>query len=68
MQDMIPVFTLPLLPEDSEVILDLQSILHQVYDQRRYNLIIDYQQKIIPALSKTDTIWAANILNKQGLR
>lgn len=67
-QDMIPVFTLPLLPEDSEIILDLQSILHQVYDQGRYDLIIDYQQKIIPALSKTDTIWAENILNKQGLR
>ncbi|MGK7922095.1 MAG: DUF4058 family protein [Trichodesmium sp.] len=59
---------MPLLPEDSEITLDLQSILHQVYDQGRYDLIIDYQQKIIPALSKNDTIWAANILNKQRLR
>ncbi len=41
-QDVIPVFTLPLLPEDSEITLDLQSILHQVYDQGRYDLIIDY--------------------------
>ncbi len=65
---MIPVFTLPLLPEDSEIILDLQSILHQVCDQGRYDLIIDYQQKIIPALSKNDAIWAENILKKQGLR
>ncbi|MEM1170722.1 MAG: DUF4058 family protein [Cyanobacteria bacterium P01_H01_bin.35] len=64
-QDMIPVFTLPLLPEDSEIILDLQSILHQVYEEGRYDLIIDYQQKIIPALSKTHTIWAENILKNK---
>ena len=30
-QDMIPIFTLPLLPEDAKVTVDLQSILHQVY-------------------------------------
>ena len=59
---------MPLLPEDSEIILDLQSILNQVYDQGRYDLIIDYQQKIIPALSETDAVWAENILKKQGLR
>ncbi|NES69949.1 MAG: DUF4058 family protein [Okeania sp. SIO2D1] len=62
------MLNLPLRPEDSDIILDLQSILHQVYDQGRYDLIIDYQQKIIPALSKTDAIWAENILKKQGLR
>lgn len=67
-QDMIPIFPLPLLPEDSEINLDLQSILHQVYDQGRYDLIIDYQQKISPALSKTETIWVENLLKKQGLR
>ena len=65
-QDMIPIFTLPLLPEDAKVTVDLQSILHQVYDQGRYDLIIDYQQKIVPALSKTNATWAENILKKQG--
>ena len=49
---MIPIFTLLLLPENYEIIVDLQSILHQVYDQGRYDLIIDYKQKIIPARSK----------------
>lgn len=67
-QDMIPTFTLPLLPEDAEVTLDLQSILHQVYDQGRYDLIIDYQQKIVPVLSKTYATWEENILKKQGLK
>ncbi len=51
-QEMIPVFTFPLLPEDVKVTLDLQSILHQVYDQGRYDLIIDYQQKIVPAFEE----------------
>ena len=68
LKDMIPVFTLPLLPEDANITLDLQSILHQVYDQGRYDLIIDYQQKVIPALSKTDELWVENILKKQGLK
>ncbi len=66
-QDMIPVFTLPLRPEDREITLDLQSILHQIYDEGRYDLMIDYKQKIIPALSNTDAIWAENILKKKGL-
>ena len=48
--------------------LDLQKILHQVYDQGRYDLIIDYQQKIIPALSNSDAIWAENILKEQSFR
>ncbi|NEP84759.1 MAG: DUF4058 family protein [Okeania sp. SIO3B3] len=67
-QDMIPIFTLPLLLEDAKVTVDLQSILHQVYDQGRYDLIIYYQQKIVPALSKTNATWAENILKKQGLK
>ncbi|NER49696.1 MAG: DUF4058 family protein, partial [Symploca sp. SIO1A3] len=65
LQDAIPVFSLPLSQEDPEINLDLQSILHQVYDQGRYDLIIDYQQKVIPALSATDAIWVKNILEKQ---
>lgn len=66
-QDVIPAFALPLRPEDAEIILDLQSILHQIYDQGRYDLMIDYRQKIIPALSKPDAIWAESILKEQGL-
>ena len=68
LQDGIPVFPVPLSPEDPEILLDLQSILHQVYEQGRYDLIIDYQQKIIPGLSKTEAIWVENVLKQQGLR
>jgi hypothetical protein len=68
LQDMIPAFTLPLRPEDPEIVLDLQSILHQIYEQGRYDLIIDYQQEIIPALSNIDAIWSENILKRQGLK
>ncbi|NES22008.1 MAG: DUF4058 family protein [Symploca sp. SIO3E6] len=63
LQDAIPVFSLPLSPEYPEIMLDLQTILHQVYDQGRYDLIIDYKQKVIPALSATDAVWVENILN-----
>ena len=62
---MIPVFPLPLCPEDPETLLDLKIILHQVYDQGRYDLMIDYKQKIIPALSKADASWVENILKNK---
>ncbi|MGB3556925.1 MAG: DUF4058 family protein [Geitlerinemataceae cyanobacterium] len=65
LQDVIPVFTLPLRSEDPEIILDLQNILHQIYNQGRYDLIIDYKQKIIPALSNTDAIWVENLLKNK---
>ncbi|NEO18111.1 MULTISPECIES: DUF4058 family protein [unclassified Moorena] len=65
LQDVIPVFPLPLCPEDPEMLLDLQMILHQVYDQGRYDLMIDYKQKNIPGLSKADTIWVEKILKNK---
>ncbi len=58
----IPVFPLPLLPDDQEPLVDLGALLHNVYDRARYKLIIDYAKPPIPALSKTDAAWAADHL------
>ncbi|MGA7935903.1 MAG: DUF4058 family protein [Kovacikia sp.] len=38
----IPPFPLPLRPEDGEVIVDVQALLNELYDQLRYDYFIDY--------------------------
>jgi hypothetical protein len=66
--DPIPAFQLPLQQDDIEPIVDLQTLLHTLYDQGGYDLRIDYRQEAAVALSQTDADWAATLLHHQGLR
>lgn len=67
-RETIPVFPLPLQSEDIEPILDLQSLLHGIYNRARYYLAIDYNQEPIPPLKPEDAIWSNTLLREQGLR
>lgn len=58
----IPIFPLPLLPNDQEPLVDLGSLLHEVYARARYRLVIDYTKPPVPQLSKEDAAWAADCL------
>ena len=58
----IPVFPLPLLPGDEEPLVDLGTLLHDVYDRARYKLVIDYSKSATPPLSEEDAAWAAECL------
>jgi hypothetical protein len=58
----IPTIPIPLLPKDSEPNLELNDILHALFERARYDLSIDYQQPPVPRLSKNDASWAATIL------
>ena len=64
----IPSFPLPLNEGDIEPIIDLQSLLHGVYDRARYHLAIDYSKEVVPKLSDADTVWVDELLREQGLR
>jgi hypothetical protein len=68
LQDKIPTFPLPLKAEDKEPIIDLQTIIDDIYDRAGYDLVIDYSQEPIPNLSEQDTVWVDNLLKEQGLR
>lgn len=68
LQDEIPLFALPLRPEDSEPVINLHSLLNDIYDQGCYDLIVDYSKETVPALSETDATWTDNLLRDQGLR
>ena len=66
--DKIPSFPLPLKPEDEELIIDLQSLLNQVYEHAAYDLVIDYHQEPIPALTEDNQNWLEQLLREKRLR
>ena len=62
-RDRIPAIPIPLRLNEGEPNLDLQTILHQIYQRGRYDLAIDYAQLPQPALSEADQEWARGIIN-----
>jgi hypothetical protein len=61
-RDKIPDFPIPLQEEETEPVLPLNQILHELYDLGGYDLAIDYRQKLSPALADEDAKWVAEIL------
>ncbi len=68
LQNQIPAFSLPLREDDSEPILDLQTLLNELYERASYDLIIDYRQEPVPALSEENATWVDALLREKGLR
>ena len=68
LQQEISKFLLPLKSQDEEPLVDLQSLLEQVYRQARFNLAIDYSIEPVPALNAEDKIWADTLLKEKDLR
>lgn len=57
----IPTFDLPLLPGDREPAVELNNILHDLYERARFDLRLDYAQPPLPPLSEADTVWAQEL-------
>ena len=68
LQDIIPLFSLPLKSGDREPLVDLQLLLSNVYDQASYDLAIDYTQEPVPPLLEEDRVWLNRWLTEQQLR
>lgn len=68
LQEQIPAFLLPLRRGDTEPLVDLQALLHGVYDRAGFDLAINYTQEPVPSLTETDITWANVLLQQQGLR
>ncbi|MBD2772272.1 DUF4058 family protein [Iningainema tapete] len=68
LQDVIPEFPLPLREEDVEPIVNLQTLLTELYDRASYDLVIDYSIEPVPPLPQVDAVWADKILQEKGLR
>ncbi|HEY9752324.1 MAG TPA: DUF4058 family protein [Coleofasciculaceae cyanobacterium] len=68
LSDPIPAFPIPLKRDESEPIVDLQNLLHQVYDRAAYDLEIDYTQDPVLSLGYEDLIWVDQLLREKQLR
>lgn len=64
----IPKFSIPLQSGDTEPLVDLQSLLGQVYDRARFEMAIDYHQEPVPPLTEEDRVWSDALLREQGIR
>jgi hypothetical protein len=64
----IPSFPIPLQREDTEPRLDVQTLLHELYDRAGFDLAIDYRSDPMPPLSEADAAWADALLRAKGLR
>jgi len=60
-RDTIPTIPIPLQRGEEETLLDLNTLLHRLYDQAVYNLRIDYRQPAVPPLDDAAAAWAAKL-------
>lgn len=63
----LPALRIPLRPEDSDAVLDLQAVLDQAYEEARFD-DVDYSQPPQPVLDPDDAAWAAELLKQHRTR
>jgi hypothetical protein len=64
----IPAFRLPLQEDDAWPVVDLNSLLHELYDRAAYELRINYRSEPVPPFAGEDVKWVDALLHKAGLR
>ena len=64
-RDPIPTIPTPLRRGEEEPPLDLNALLHTLYEQAVYNLRIDYAKPPQPPLDKDDAVWASKRFEEQ---
>ena len=64
----IPRFPLPLQSGDIEPVVDLQSLLFELYAQAGFDLAVDYCLEPVPPLNEEDKVWTDALLREKGLR
>lgn len=61
LRDPLPTIPVPLKAGEPDPMLDLQAILHRIYDAAGYSMFL-YRADPEPPLSPDDAVWAAQIL------
>lgn len=60
----LPIIPIPLLSEDEDIPLELQSAITNIYDLYRYDLSIDYTQPPEIPLEGETAVWATQLLQQ----
>ena len=58
----MPALGIPLRAGEVEPLLQLQPLVHRVYDKSRFELAIDYQTKLTPQPSLKEQEWVKKSL------
>jgi Protein of unknown function (DUF4058) len=58
----IPPIPIPLLPKDPEPSLELNAVLHALYERARFDLRLDYTKPPVPPLGEEGAAWARGIV------
>lgn len=64
----LPRFRLPLAVDDRDVVVDLQAVLHRVYDQADFAKTVDYQTDPLTKLDAGQKQWLDRYLREHGVR
>ena len=56
---------IPLRPTDKDVLLDLQPLINQIYENGRYAEEINYAEPLNPPLSGSDAAWVTQLFAAQ---
>ena len=64
----LPRPKIPLLPEDTDAVLDLPAVYARCYKIGDYDLILDYSNPPPVTLTKTEEEWLEALLLEKGLR
>jgi hypothetical protein len=67
LRERLPAIRVPLRPSDADVMLDLQPLIDQCHERRRYHLL-NYQLELNPPLPAEDVQWVSQLLTEHGLR
>jgi hypothetical protein len=67
-EERLPEIAIPLLPGDSDVVVDLQSVFNRCYQTGRYRRRVRYAQwSLVPPLCADRMQWVQRILRENGL-
>ncbi len=64
----LPRFKLPLATDDRDTVVDLQAVLHRVYDQADFTATVDYQHDPATKLDAGQKSWLDRYLRDQKVR
>jgi hypothetical protein len=64
----LPSIPIPLRSGEEEPHVDLQQVLHTVYDRGAYGRGLNYQAEPAPPLPPDEAAWADRLLRERGLR
>lgn len=64
----IPFYPPPLREIEPEPLLDIQTLINELYHEGNYDLVIDYTQEPVPPLSQENAAWVDEVLKQKGLR